>query len=449
MTRFESLGLNGTTLKGVQKAGYNSPTPIQSATIPIALEGRDVIGCAQTGTGKTAAFVLPMLQGLVETTRPRGGRPIRALVVTPTRELAIQVEHAIRSYGSFNRLWSATLYGGVSIAPQIRQLRKGVEIVVATPGRLLDHVERGTADLSQIEILVLDEADRMLDMGFIGDIRRIVAETPSSRQTMLFSATMPKAIQALTKSIQRNPEFVEVGERRNPAETVNQQVCKVAAPAKMDLLYHVLSTESTDNVLIFSRTKHRADRIVRKLGRNGFSATVMHSNRSQNQRQASLDGFRRGKYQIMVATDIAARGIDVDRISHVINFDTPRQAEDYIHRIGRTGRAEAKGEAITFVAREEEGYLRDIERHTGRQLARKIFDDFAEAHPQRTEYGKQRTEPAGRQNGSRKSERTKRSDSSQITKGTDLPDRDRPNGKNVRPRRSSQRRHQRRAKYGR
>ncbi len=376
MMTFNALGLSGETLKGVLAAGYASPTPIQTAAIPVARSGRDLIGCAQTGTGKTAAFVLPMLQRLSEAPRPRNRRPIRALVVTPTRELALQVETAVRTYGAFTRFRSIAIFGGVGLRPQIQKLRRGVDIVVATPGRLLDHMSRGNINLSQVEILVLDEADRMFDMGFINDIRKIVARTPKSRQTLLFSATMPEAIRALTRSIQRDPAFIEIGERRNPAETVIQQVCRVASEAKMDLLYHVLQTEPTETVLVFSRTKHRADRIARKLGKQGFSATVMHSNRSQGQRQRALEGFKNGTYQILVATDIAARGIDVDGISHVINYDTPIQAEDYIHRIGRTGRAEASGQAITFVTPDEERYLRAIERHTGQRLTRKVYEGF-------------------------------------------------------------------------
>ena len=385
MKTFNALGLSGETLKGVLAAGYASPTPIQAAAIPVATSGRDLIGCAQTGTGKTAAFVLPMLQRLSETPSRYNRRPVRALVVTPTRELALQVETAIRTYGEFTRMKSTAIYGGVGMPSQIQKLRRGVDIVVATPGRLLDHMNRGNIVLSQVEILVLDEADRMLDMGFINDIRKIVAETPGRRQTLLFSATIPKEIQALTRRIQKDPAYIEIGQQRNPAETVIQQVCQVKSHAKMDLLYHVLRTEPAENVLVFSRTKHRADRIVQKLGRKGFSATVMHSNRSQGQRQRALEGFRNGTYQILVATDIAARGIDVYGISHVINYDTPNQAEDYIHRIGRTGRAEASGEAITFVTPDEERYLRGIERHTGQRLTRKIYEDFEAGSSQAVE----------------------------------------------------------------
>ncbi|WP_456428866.1 DEAD/DEAH box helicase [Rhodocaloribacter sp.] len=376
MITFKALGLSREIINGILDAGYTTPTSIQAQAIPVASEGRDLIGCAQTGTGKTAAFVLPMLSRLQTVPRPNKGRSVRALVVTPTRELALQVEAAVRVYGKHTRFRSLAIYGGVGMHPQLNGLRRGVDIVVATPGRLLDHLRRGSLDLSKLEILVLDEADRMLDMGFLPDIRRIVAATPEPRQTMLFSATMPGPIRSLAETIMDRPALIEVGERRNPAETVTQQVCMVQPDRKMDLLFHLLQTESMDNVLIFSRTKHRADRIKRKLGQRGFSATVLHSNRSQSQRQRALSGFKNGQFQIMVATDIAARGIDVESISHVINYDTPNQAEDYIHRIGRTGRARTTGDAITFVAADERSYLRQIERHTGQRLTRKVYDGF-------------------------------------------------------------------------
>lgn len=373
---FEEVGLHETIMKGVVAAGYTTPTPIQAQAIPVAVSGRDIIGCAQTGTGKTAAFVLPMLNRLVAGRNAGKNRLPRALVVAPTRELALQVEESVRTYGKYTSIRSQTIYGGVSIEPQIRNMRRGMDIVVATPGRLLDHMNRGTVDLSAVEVLVLDEADRMFDMGFIKDIRKIVAEIPRDRHTMLFSATMPSAVQELANSILTKPQFISIGERRNPAETVSQQVCSVVKERKMDLLLHVLENEDVENVIVFSRTKHGADRIVKNLGKRGFSATVMHSNRSQSQRQRALAGIKNGQFNILVATDIAARGIDVEGVSHVINFDTPNQAEDYIHRIGRTGRAEATGDAITFVARDEEGYLRDIERHTGKRITRKIYDGF-------------------------------------------------------------------------
>ena len=377
MMTFNALGLTGEILQGILAAGYANPTPIQAAAIPIASSGRDLIGCAQTGTGKTAAFVLPLLSRLRDNPRPSGGRRVRALVVTPTRELALQVDEAIREYGRFTPHNSVAIFGGVEMRPQINALRRGVDIIVATPGRLLDHMDRGNINLSSVEVLVLDEADRMLDMGFIRDIRKIVASTPAKRQTLLFSATMSGDVRTLARNIMApDAKSVKVGESRNPAETVVQHACSVAQHHKMDLLLHVLQNEPVENVLVFSRTKHRADRITKKLSREGFAVTALHSNKSQNQRQRALHGFKIGTFQILVATDIAARGIDVERISHVINFDTPKQAEDYIHRIGRTGRAEAIGDAITFVADDEETYLRDIERHTGQRLARKVYGTF-------------------------------------------------------------------------
>ncbi len=377
MTTFKTLGLSENILRGVFAAGYDTPTPIQAAAIPIASSGQDLIGCAQTGTGKTAGFVLPLLHRLSMGRRPRGRREVRALVLAPTRELAIQVEDAVRTYGKHVSLYSTTIYGGVGMGPQIKALRRGVDIVVATPGRLLDHMDRGNVDLSQVEILVLDEADRMLDMGFIRDMRKIIAEIPRRRQTLLFSATMPQEVQTFARDIMaRDAEFIEIGERRNPAKTVVQHACGVDHHQKMDLLLHVLENEPVENVLVFSRTKHRADRITKRLSKKGFAATALHSNKSQNQRQRALEGFKRGRFQIMVATDIAARGIDVDTISHVINYDTPSEAESYIHRIGRTGRAQTSGDAITFVTHDEKKYLRNIERHTGQLLQRKTYDDF-------------------------------------------------------------------------
>ena len=376
MTTFQSLGLSTNILQGVLDAGYASPTPIQAQAIPVALSGNDLIGCAQTGTGKTAAFVLPLLDRLARSRNRPSGRRVRALVVTPTRELALQVEASVRQYGRSTGLRSLALFGGVPIGPQFDRLRRGVDIIVATPGRLIDHMDRGSIDLASVEFLVLDEADRMFDMGFIRDIRKITVALPAKRQTLLFSATMPQAIQDLARQILRKPTLIEVGNRTNPAETVSQRICNVRQEEKMDLLFEVLRAEGVENVIVFSRTKHRADRIVRKLSQHGVPAAVIHSNRSQGQRQRALDGFRRGHVRVLVATDIAARGIDVDLISHVINYDTPNQAEDYIHRIGRTGRAQSTGNAITFVSQDEEAYARQIERHTGQRLERSIYGSF-------------------------------------------------------------------------
>ncbi len=387
MDSFETFDFAEALHKAVQSAGYTTPTPIQVAAIPHALAGRDLIGCAQTGTGKTAAFVLPMLDALLRQAPPQGTRPVRALVVVPTRELAMQVDEAVRTYGKFTGLRSLAIFGGVGVRPQLEGLKRGADIVVATPGRLLDYLSDGRIKLSRVEVLVLDEADRMFDMGFIRDIRKIVAAVPAKRHTMLFSATMPPPIQELANSILTRPAFVEVGTRSNPAKTVTQQVCQVSNEDKIDLLFHVLDTEKVESVVVFSRTKHRADRIKRKLGQRGFNATVLHSNRSQGQRQNALDGFKKGTFSILVATDIAARGIDVDGISHVINFDTPNQPEDYIHRIGRTGRAEASGDAITFVAKDEEPYLRDIEKHTGHAIPRKVYKGFTPRPAEQTHAG--------------------------------------------------------------
>jgi ATP-dependent RNA helicase RhlE len=377
MTDFKGLGLSEPILRGIREAGYSTPTPIQLQAIPVVLEGGDITGCAQTGTGKTAAFVLPMLQRLGAA--PSGRRVVRALVVAPTRELAIQVEESVQTYGRYTGLKSTTIYGGVGMEPQVRQLRNGVDIVIATPGRLLDHMGRRTLDLSNVEILVLDEADRMFDIGFINDVRKIVAAVRRERQTLLFSATMPPEIETLARTIQYKPVMVEIGQRRSPAETVTQHVYSVAGDQKLDLLLHVLQSEPVDSVLVFSRTKHRADRITKKLSQAGVSAVAIHGNRTQNQRQRALTGFKDGQFQVLVATDIAARGIDVDGISHVINFDTPNQAEDYIHRIGRTGRANATGIAMTFVSRDEEDYLRQIERFTGNRLERAAGPAFVRA----------------------------------------------------------------------
>ncbi len=367
MTTFDSLGLSEPILRAVRETGYTTPTPIQTAAIPAVLTGRDLTGTAQTGTGKTAAFVLPILERLLPAPSGRAGRPVRCLIVTPTRELAIQIDESVGVYGTHTGLRSTAIFGGVGISPQIERLRKGVDVVIATPGRLLDHLSQRTLDLSRVEILVLDEADRMFDMGFVKDVRRIVAAVPRERQTLLFSATMPPAIQELSASIQNRPSLIDIGERTNPAETVTQRIVRVAAQSqKMALLLHVLEEEAaTGSVIVFTRTKHGADRVAKRLAQSGHEASAIHGNRSQNQRQRALGGFKDGSVRVLVATDIAARGIDVDGISHVVNFDTPNIPEDYIHRIGRTGRAEMTGDALTFVCPDEDAYLRAIEKTTG------------------------------------------------------------------------------------
>jgi ATP-dependent RNA helicase RhlE len=375
VTTFDSLGLSETLLHGVRAAGYDTPTPIQAQAIPAVLDGRDMVGCAQTGTGKTAAFVLPILDRLTRSKPSGGGRPqVRALIVTPTRELAVQIEENLRIYGKKTGLRSLTILGGVGIGPQTKALRQGVDILVATPGRLLDHLQQGNVSLDKVEILTLDEADRMLDMGFINDIRKIVRAVPRDRQTLLFSATMPKEIRTLADEILRNPEEVTIGRVRSTADTVEQRVVSVGSKGKLDLLVHVLRHEPVESVLVFARTKRRADRISKQLDKRGFSTAAMHGNRSQNQRQRALGAFDSGDIQILVATDVAARGIDVDNISHVINFDVPPKPEDYIHRIGRTGRAQSTGKALTFYDGEEADYIRRIEKHTGAPLERVAFE---------------------------------------------------------------------------
>ncbi len=371
---FTTFGLSDHILQGVRAAGYTSPTPIQSLAIRPALDGKDIVASAQTGTGKTAAFVLPILHRLADTpAEQRYSRHPRALVLTPTRELAHQVQDAVATYGRFLSLHAVSIYGGVNMDTQIKLLRRGADIVVATPGRLLDHLHRGTVDLSKIQVLVLDEADRMLDMGFIKDVQKIVGHIPTERQTLLFSATLSSDITALAGSMLRDPETLETGERRNAVDTIAQHFYEAPREGKMELLAHALNAEMMQSVLVFSRTKHGADKISRRLERSGVTSVAIHSNRTQAQRERALDGFKRGRYRVLVATDIAARGIDVTGISHVINYDVPQYPEDYIHRIGRTGRAGAFGDAITFVSRDELQYLRRIEQFTGKRFAVKPY----------------------------------------------------------------------------
>ncbi|MGD1046403.1 MAG: DEAD/DEAH box helicase [Bacteroidota bacterium] len=373
---FSKLGLADELVQGILATGYTAPTAIQERAIPLAVAGRDIIGCAQTGTGKTAAFVLPMLNHFIKERLQVKGHVTRGLVLTPTRELAQQGEEFVTGYGRFTGLQSIAIFGGVNMESQIKRLRRGVDIVVATPGRLLDHLSRRTIDLSRVEILVLDEADRMFDMGFIDDVRKIIAKIPAKRQTLLFSATMSKEVRELVASIQDKPEFIEIGVQRRPVETVKQHFYSSPQELKMDLLFHILKTEEMDSILVFSRTKHGADKISNRLERSGIKAVAIHSNRTQAQRQRALAGFKQGQYKVMVATDIAARGIDVEGISHVVNFDTPTFAEDYIHRIGRTGRASATGDAITFVSTQEQKYLKSIERFTDKRFELKRYPGF-------------------------------------------------------------------------
>jgi ATP-dependent RNA helicase RhlE len=371
---FRSLELAPQILKAVQEAGYTEPTPIQLAAVPEVMAGHDVIGIAQTGTGKTAAFVWPILTRLAaEKSHDRG---MRALIVAPTRELVVQIEENIRVYARYLPLRMATIFGGVSERPQIAALRSGVDIVVATPGRLIDLMGQRQTNFSSIQFLVLDEADRMLDMGFLPPIRQIVRALPRQRQTLMFSASLSHEIEKLTHEFQKSPRTVEIGRRANPAETVAQFVYEVRPHLKAALLLHLLADPQFDTVLVFTRTKRGADRIARKLEAAGIKTGTIHSNRSQNQRLRALTDFKSGAVRVLVATDIAARGIDVDGISHVVNYDFPMHEEDYVHRIGRTGRAHAVGDAISFITPEDQSQLRSLERFIGRGIVRKKAEGF-------------------------------------------------------------------------
>ncbi len=384
---FRTLGLEDRIFQAVQEAGYTEPTPIQTAAIPKILAGNDLIGIAQTGTGKTAAFTLPILARLAElvgnkTAGGGGGRRVtRALIVAPTRELVVQIDENVRAYGRHLPLRVATVFGGVGERPQIEALRAGADIVIATPGRLIDLMGQGHGNFSSLAFLVLDEADRMLDMGFLPPIRQIVRALPKQRQTLLFSATLSPEIEALTHEFLRAPKLVQIGRRSNPAETVTQLVYEVPAHLKPALLSHLLNGPEMDSVLIFTRTKHGADRVARKLEGQGIKTGTLHSNRSQNQRLRALKDFKSGAVRVLVATDIAARGIDVDGISHVVNYDFPPFPEDYVHRIGRTGRAQAVGDAVSFVTSEDHGPLRALERFIGRGLVRKKAEGFDYSAP--------------------------------------------------------------------
>jgi ATP-dependent RNA helicase RhlE len=362
---FRELGLARAVLEAVQDAGYEQPTPIQSQAIPLVLKGRDLIGLAQTGTGKTAAFTLPVLHLLLG-----GPRRLRALVLVPTRELAVQVKESFLKYAKHTDLGVAEVYGGVPIGPQERVLRDGVDIVIATPGRLFDHLERGNLVFDDLEFLVLDEADRMLDMGFAPQINRIVREIPPYRQTLLFSATMPPEVEALARKYLRKPQVVQIGRRSQAVDTVKHSVYPVPRERKSALLAELLRDERFDSVLVFVRTKGGADRVLRDLRRAGIAAEALHGDRSQAERAQALADFKGGIVGVLVATDIAQRGLDIAGISHVVNYDVPQQVEDYIHRIGRTGRATCEGDAITFMAPDEIAMVRLIERVLGQEIPR-------------------------------------------------------------------------------
>jgi ATP-dependent RNA helicase RhlE len=368
---FSAFGLNPQILQGVRAMGWTQPTPIQLRAIPLLLAGRDVIGSAQTGTGKTGAFALPILQRLGES----GGRT-RVLVLEPTRELAAQVETAFRDLSRFTRIGVAVVYGGVGYGQQTEALRAGVDVVVATPGRLLDHLQRGNCRLDQVRHVVLDEADRMLDMGFLPDVRRILERCPARRQTALFSATIPPEIDTLIRWAMENPETIEVGHRRTPAETVRHLLYPVSDYQKDEFLLEILNRLNYESVLVFCRTKERADRISGLLRRHNHTAAVLHSNRTQQEREQALEGFRKGRYEVLVATDIASRGLDITSVSHVINFDVPQHPEDYVHRIGRTGRAEQTGDALTIMVAEDLEHVAAIEGFIGQRIPRAKLENF-------------------------------------------------------------------------
>jgi ATP-dependent RNA helicase RhlE len=367
---FQVFGLAEPLLRAIDGAGYTTPTPIQSQAIPHVLAARDLLGCAQTGTGKTAAFALPALHRMMQVTpAPQGRcRPIRVLVLSPTRELASQIGESFRTYGRHTALRQTVIFGGVGQQPQTRALQQGVDILVATPGRLLDLMNQGFVRLGAVEIFVLDEADRMLDMGFMPDVRRIIAALPSRRQTLLFSATMPAAIAQLADSLLHDPVRVRVAPAKATTELIQQSVFFVARQQKIRLLADYLSTRDVSRALVFTRTKHGADRVARQLNQAGITAAAFHGNKSQSARQRALADFKANRTDVLVATDIAARGIDIDGISHVLNFDLPQEAETYVHRIGRTGRAGASGVAVSLCDDEEKGQLRAIERLTGRKV---------------------------------------------------------------------------------
>ena len=381
---FDTLGLRPESLHAIADQGYTDPTPVQAQAIPLILEGRDVLAGAQTGTGKTAAFVLPLLQNLHARPGP-GPRVVRALVVVPTRELALQVEQAIRTYGAHRPIRSTTVFGGVSMDRQVRALRSGAQIVVATPGRLLDHVRQGTIDLGRVEILVLDEADRMLDMGFIPDLRRILALLPDERQSLLFSATFTPRIRALAEDLLRDPASVDAAPRNTAAAPIRQLVHPVDSGRKRQLLSHLVRSGHVGQVLVFTRTKRGADRLAEQLVRDGIDAAAIHGNKSQPQRVRALTAFKTGRSQVLVATDVASRGLDIEALPHVVNYELPTVPEDYLHRIGRTGRAGLPGNAISLVSAEEQELMQGIERLLRRPLERVVVEGFEPSIAFRTE----------------------------------------------------------------
>ncbi|HVL76828.1 MAG TPA: DEAD/DEAH box helicase, partial [Noviherbaspirillum sp.] len=372
---FAELGLSEEIVRAVTEQGYHTPTPIQAQAVPAVLKGGDLLAGAQTGTGKTAGFTLPILQRLAG--KPAAApKTVRALILAPTRELAAQVEESVRIYGRYLKLRSAVIFGGVGINPQIDLLKRGVDILVATPGRLLDHMQQGTIDLRRVEILVLDEADRMLDMGFIHDIRRVLAALPPQRQNLLFSATFSDEIKALADRLLNTPATIEVARRNSTVEIIEQKIHPVDRNRKHPLLAHLIKTNNWWQVLVFTRTKHGANKLVEQLEKDGIPAMAIHGNKSQSARTRALSEFKDGKLQVLVATDIAARGIDIEELPHVVNYDLPNVPEDYVHRIGRTGRAGAQGEAVSLVCVDEHDMLKGIEKLIKRQLPREVVPGF-------------------------------------------------------------------------
>ena len=405
---FSRLGLSAALLKAVAEEGYDSPTPIQAQAIPAVLSGRDVMAAAQTGTGKTAGFTLPILHSLSENpaagpvpSRPPRPRPLCALIVTPTRELAAQVEASVTTYGRHLPLRSAVVFGGVNINPQIQKLKRGVDILVATPGRLLDLHSQGALDFSELRILVLDEADRMLDMGFIHDIRRILKILPARRQNLMFSATFSNQIRALARGLITNPVEISVSPHNSTVDTVAQSVYSVEKNRKTDLLIQLITEGGWYQALVFCRTKHGANRLAQRLEKSGIEAAAIHGNKSQNARTRALNDFKSGRNRILVATDIAARGLDIDQLPQVVNFDLPNVSEDYVHRIGRTGRAGASGQAISLVCGEEAGLLRDIEKLIRLKLERRTLPGFEIRHAGETEAGPRPVRPHRRRSNTR------------------------------------------------
>jgi len=395
---FDSLGLTAELVRAVAEQGYETPTPVQAGAVPVILAGHDLMAGAQTGTGKTAAFTLPLLQNLTRAAGAGGPRCVRALVLVPTRELAAQVAGSVRAYGRHLSLRSAEIYGGVNIRPQIAALRRGVDVLVATPGRLLDHLGQRTVDLSGVQILVLDEADRMLDMGFLPAIERVLAALPGERQTLLFSATFPEPIRKLARRLLRAPRILEVARPNAPAAAVAQSAYLVDQKRKRALLSWLIGASNWQQVLVFTRTKHGANRLAQQLERDGLSAAAIHGNKSQGARTRALDGFKRRTVRVLVATDIAARGLDIDELPHVVNYELPHVPEDYVHRIGRTGRAGREGVAISLVSAEERGHLDAIRRLVGLEIPASVQPGY---EPTQSAAGPTRTRGAAQPHGRR------------------------------------------------